>query len=203
MDKYLDILSQYLPAAATKPVYDLIIKHKVHLIITRSRKSKLGDFRPAHNGKPARISINHNLNQYAFLLTFLHELAHFLVWEKYRKRLLPHGKEWQSTFKQLQQPFLSDDFFPEDILEQLYAENRKITAASLTDTKMARVLKKYNPDSAARLLESLPENSLFDLPDGRRFKKLNKRRKNYLCYCLSNKRNYIFNPLAEVFPVED
>ncbi len=202
MDNYLDILSKYLPAAAVKPVFDLIVKHKVHLTITRSRKTKLGDFRPAYNGKPARISINHNLNPYAFLLTFLHELAHYMVWEKYRQRVLPHGKEWQNTFKQLQEPFLNEDFFPEDVLKHLNGEDRKITAASLTDTNIARALKKYNPGSDFRLLESLPENSLFDLPDGRRFKKLGKRRKNYLCFCLSNKRNYVFNPLAEVFPVE-
>ncbi|MDP4750251.1 MAG: SprT-like domain-containing protein, partial [Schleiferiaceae bacterium] len=40
------------------------------------RSSKWGDFRPAHDGKPARIRVNRDLPPDAFLLTLLHELAH-------------------------------------------------------------------------------------------------------------------------------
>jgi SprT protein len=199
MDKYAEILSKYLPPKAIEPVIALIVKHKVRLVITRHRKTKLGDFRPGINGKTSKITINHNLNKYAFLLTFLHELAHQLVWEKYRRKAAPHGEEWKNTFQDLRQPFLSLDYFPQEILDHLQKEDNKIFAASSANTALTRALRRYDTTSAGRWLETLPEKSWFELPDGRKFQKLGKRRKNYLCYCLSNKRNYVFNPLAEVY----
>jgi SprT protein len=201
MEQFREILSQYLPPAAVEPVHELIGAHKVQLIITRHRKTKLGDFRPGVNGRPARISLNHSLNPYAFLLTFLHELAHHLVWVKHKRRATPHGKEWKKTLQQLRRPFLSTAFFPKDILDLLQNEDARIFAASTADTALARKLKNYDKAPAGQFLETLPENAHFSLPDGRQFKKLSKRRKNYLCFCLTNKRNYIFNPLAEVYPV--
>jgi SprT protein len=201
MDKYAEILSKYIPPKAIEPVITLIVKHNVRLVITRHRKTKLGDFRPGINGKTSKITINHNLNKYAFLLTFLHELAHQLVWEKYRRKAAPHGEEWKNTFQDLRQPFLSLDYFPQEILDHLKREDKKIFAASSADTALMRTLKRFDTNSAGQLLETLPEKSCFELPDGRKFQKLGRRRKNYLCYCLSNKRNYIFNPLAEVYPI--
>jgi SprT protein len=199
MDKYAEILSKYIPPKAIEPVITLIVKHNVRLVITRHRKTKLGDFRPGINGKTSKITINHNLNKYAFLLTFLHELAHQLVWEKYRRKAAPHGEEWKNTFQDLRQPFLSLDYFPQEILDHLQKEDNKIFAASSANTALTRALRRYDTTSAGRWLETLPEKSWFELPDGRKFQKLGKRRKNYLCYCLSNKRNYVFNPLAEVY----
>lgn len=201
MEQHREILAQYLPSAAVEPVFELIETHKVHLIITRHRKTKLGDFRPGVNGRPARISLNRSLNPFAFLLTFLHELAHQLVWVKYKRRVSPHGEEWKKAFRQLRRPFLSTAFFPQDILDLLQNEDAKIFAASTADTVLARKLKNYDKAPTGQLLETLPQNSFFSLPDGRKFQKLSKRRKNYLCFCLTNKRNYIFNPLAEVYPV--
>jgi len=97
--------------------------------------------------------------------------------------------------------FHEHGIFPQDILELLQNEDARIFAASSADTDLARKLKNYDKAPAGQLLETLPENAHFSLPDGRQFKKLTKRRKNFLCFCLTNKRNYIFNPLAEVYPV--
>jgi len=200
LEKSYESLQKYLPEKAVTPVYDLIRSHKVQLVITRQRRSKLGDFRPGINGERPRITLNHNLNPYSFLLTFLHELAHHLVWKKYKNRVQPHGEQWKSTLKELQQPFLNSDFFPPDILENLLHEDMRIFASSSSDVRMARTLKSYDAAPKGVLLESLPENTVFKLADGRRFRKLNRRRKNYLCISLDNNRNYIFNPLAEVYP---
>ena len=49
-----------------------------------------GRGRPHH-----RISVNENLNPYAFLITLLHEVAHMTTWEKHRlrmRRCRPHGR---------------------------------------------------------------------------------------------------------------
>ncbi|MFP4469760.1 MAG: hypothetical protein ACLFPE_03705 [Bacteroidales bacterium] len=203
MNEYKDILTKYLPAPAVDPVYHLFEKHRVNLVITRERRSKHGDFRPGINGNPSRISINHNLNPYAFLITFLHELAHQLVWEKYHRKVKPHGPEWKQTFYGLLQPFCHAVCFPQEIIEILNPADKRIFASTTSDTRLARALKKYDRSNGMNLMENLPENAEFRLPDGRRFKKLQKRRKNYLCLCLNNKRQYVFNPLAEVIPVEN
>lgn len=200
MNNNYESLKQYLPEKAAKPVYEMLIRHNVRLVITRHRRSKLGDFRPGIKGEVPKITLNHNLNPYSFLLTFLHEMAHHLVWKKYKNRLQPHGEEWKKTLRQLQEPFLNTDFFPQDILDNLQHEEARIFAASSSDVKMARTLKSYDTGLKGILLETLPEKTIFVLPDGRRFQKLAKRRKNYLCISLDNNRNYIFNPLAEVYP---
>ena len=44
--------------------------------ISRSRSSKLGDYRAPFRGSPHRISVNHDLNPYSFLITTIHEFAH-------------------------------------------------------------------------------------------------------------------------------
>lgn len=178
----------------------MLIKYKVQLVITRHRRTKLGDFRPGINGAISKITLNHNLNPYSFLLTFLHELAHHLVWIKYKDRVQPHGEEWKQTLRQLQKPFLSIDFFPQDVLDIMQPDQSRIFAASSSDVTMARTLKSYDTAKRGTLLETLPEKTIFALNDGRRFQKLGKRRKNFLCISLDNNRNYVFNPLAEVYP---
>ncbi len=205
MDKntFKNILGKYLPENAVEAVYHLIVDHHVFLTITRQRKSKLGDFRPSANGKPQRISINHNLNKYAFLITFLHELAHQLTWEKYKTKVAPHGIEWKQAFADLLHPFVERGSFPDEIAQEITKHPDKHLYATLADTKLARQLKKHDEASGLVLLESLADNTHFMLPDGRKFIKQNKRRKNYQCMHLSSRRLYAFNPLAEVIPLDD
>lgn len=202
VEEYKNILIKYLPETAVDAVFDLIIKHKVVLSIARERKTKHGDFKPSGNGKPARISVNYNLNKYAFLITFLHELAHQITWNKYGRSAMPHGKEWKSQFTILLKPFIQNGSFPDEIAEKLDKESSAFFYSTVADTKLERELRKYNKQNGMVLLETLPESSLFMLPNGTKFKKLNKRRKNYLCLSLINKRQYVFNPLAEVIPLD-
>lgn len=197
-ETYSEVLIKYIPEAAVDQVYHLIIKHSVFLAITRERKTKHGDFRPAVNGKPSRISVNHNLNKYAFLITFLHELAHQITWNKYKSRVRPHGHEWKKEFYDLLQQFRNGEIFPSEILENLEKGHHELMYSTLADTDLARQLKRYDNTNGLVLLETLADNTTFMLPNGRKFKKLSKRRKNFLCINLDNQRKYVFNPLAEV-----
>jgi len=74
----LNALNAYLPDGAFAPVVALINQYKVHLTVTKARKSVLGDYRHAFQGANHKISVNGNLNKYEFLITLLHELAHLL-----------------------------------------------------------------------------------------------------------------------------
>ncbi|HXL57832.1 MAG TPA: hypothetical protein VN958_16335, partial [Chitinophagaceae bacterium] len=68
-------LATFLPEGSFENVVHYLHQHKVHLTVTRERKSVLGDYRNAVHGKNHRITVNGNLNKYAFLITLLHELA--------------------------------------------------------------------------------------------------------------------------------
>ena len=77
-------LQSYLPAGSFEEVLYYLQHHKVHLTISRKRQSILGDYRHAHSDKNHRISVNGNLNKYAFLIT-LYTVAKFFVSKKMGK----------------------------------------------------------------------------------------------------------------------
>jgi hypothetical protein len=203
-EEYKSILIKYIPEAAFEQVYALIMRHGLRIVISRHRKSKHGDFRPGIKGKPSVITINHNLNPFAFLITLLHEAAHQLVWEKHKRSVSPHGPEWKKAFHELLQPFVVQNVFPEGIAAKLEQDHLSLKYSTSADLVLARQLKEFDkPHEGTVLLETLPENAHFTLPNGMHFIKLKRRRKNYLCLKVENQRQYIFNPLAEVIALDE
>ena len=105
MEQYKAILQKYIPGKSVELIYEWLREHKIHLKISKKRSSKLGDYRSPHKGKGHLITVNHDLNPYAFLITLVHEIAHMLVWERYRNRVRAHGPEWKDTYRKLMLPF--------------------------------------------------------------------------------------------------
>ena len=97
--RLVGILQKYLPTGTEDYAADLLLKHSIHLYIKKPRTSKFGDYRAPRPGENHRISVNKDLNPYAFLVTFLHEVAHLLNYEKHRTRVKPHGPEWKLHFR--------------------------------------------------------------------------------------------------------
>ena len=67
------------------------------------------------------IYIDIGLDCFSFLNVFVHELAHYEMYKKYRKRetsTLPkyHGKEFRNIYRSLIEPFLTEEIFPSDLL---------------------------------------------------------------------------------------
>ncbi len=197
-----EILKEYLPDNSVNQVMKWIVQKRVHLKITRGRSSKLGDYRPPVNYSNHRISINHNLNPYSFLITFVHELAHLNVWEKHQNTVLPHGIEWKTEYRKLMKVVMKNSVFPDDIQEVLTQSIINSKASSTADLQLSRVLKKYDKHSAGTHLEDLPENTTFQIENGRKFKKGAKRRTRYLCQNIMNNRQYLFHPLTPVKEVD-
>lgn len=199
MDKDNQLLQKYFPARAAEMVREKLYEKGIQLRISRRRTSKLGDYRPPQNGWPHRISLNHDLNPYHMLIVFVHELAHLEVYEQYGRSAKPHGREWKQTFRALMQPFLAQSIFPDDVRQTLNRYLLNAKAANGSDMALSRVLAGYDGDGkTAQLLESLPEGSLFQIHNGRVFKKASRVRKRYKCLCMATNRMYLFNPLAEV-----
>jgi len=203
MQKYREILQKYLPEAAVEEVYESIVRYKIHLRITKNRSTKLGDYRPVHKGQPHRISINHNLNPYAFLTTLIHEIAHLVVFENYDHRVRPHGKEWKYCFREIMQPYFGLEIFPYEVKTALHNYLKNPSSSSNANLTLSRILKKYDNDSGDCIfIEELPEKSRFKIQNGKTFERLEQRRKRIKCLCLDNKKLYLFDPLTKVIPLE-
>ena len=195
----LTYLQNYLPAPAATPVLALLQRYKVHLTITRERKSVLGDYRHALNNAAHRISVNGNLNQYAFLITLVHELAHLVTFLEYSNRVQAHGREWKHVYKILLLQFLEMNIFPADILTSLRSSLHNLPASSCADETLMRVLRRYDKKEDGMLLvEELPDGALFVLDDGKVFKKGQRLRKRFQCVEVKTGKLYLFSPIYEV-----
>ncbi len=196
------VLREYLPEESFDDVLQYLLHHKVHLTVTRERKTVLGDYRHALHGKNHRISVNGNLNKYAFLITLLHELAHLFTYERYGHRVQPHGVEWKSAFGKILEQFLTKEIFPPDISQTLKKTLHNPAASSCSDEALLRVLKKYDGHTSGLLLvEDLLPNSVFQLSDGRIFKLGPRLRKRFKCTELATGKQYLFSPVFEVMPI--
>ena len=195
-------LQSFLPPGTYEAVLHYLQQYKVHLTVARERKSILGDYRHRTHAQTHRISVNGNLNKYAFLITLLHELAHLLTFEQYGNKVQSHGKEWKYIFGQLLAQFIQHNIFPADIKQALLQSLHNPSASSCADIELLRALKQYDAPSSGKLVEQLPPDALFKTPDGRVFKKMDKVRKRFKCIEVKTGRLYLFSPVYEVEPVE-
>lgn len=197
-EEYIEKLSKYVPEGCAEWSTDFMAKHQVHLKISKPRQTKLGDYRSPYGDKGHRVSINVNLNKYAFFITLVHEFAHLLTWEKFQRGVAPHGKEWKGYFKELLLPFTEKGVFPLDIQKALQKYLNNPAASSCTDANLMKVLYAYDVKTDSVLLESLPMDTVFRTPNGMVFKKGEKLRKFYKCTLLENEKPYRVNGLAKV-----
>lgn len=192
-------LQSYLPPGSFDEVVHYLQHYHVHLTISRKRHSILGDYRHAVTDKNHRISVNGNLNTYAFLITLLHELAHLFTYERFGHRVQAHGKEWKAEFGKILAKFLLKKIFPADIEKALMSTLQNPAASSCGDEKLMRVLRNYDEKKdGLQLIEQLPAGALFAIKGGRIFKKEEKIRKRYKCVEVKTGKYYLFSPVYEV-----
>ena len=194
-------LKEFLPEGAYNGVVSLLKGHPLKITIKKKRTSKLGDYRPPVNNRYHHITVNGDLNRYSFLLTLLHEIAHMKNWINNGRRVPPHGKEWKQTFSAISMPFIENGIFPPELTRSLSSYFRNPPATVFSNPVVSRLLSTYDNNGNAVLLETLPRESLFKINNGKTFKKLDKIRKNYRCYCLDNRKYYTVKPTAIVTPV--
>lgn len=196
-------LSKYIPQSSLSTIRSYLNNFKISLFLAKPRKSKLGDYRPPRNGKGHRISVNEDLNPYAFLLTLVHEIAHAYTFQQYGPgRVAPHGKEWQRNFSKLMQPFLNKETFPTELLPTISQHLTEGRATSCTDPELTTILKKYDQEPTfLKFIYELPFNETFIWRNGKQFVKQKKLRKRYRCREVDTGYIYLFSPVAEVQPL--
>ncbi len=196
----LHALSTYLPEGAFEPVLVLIQKYKIHLTVTKARKSVLGDYRHPYLGANHKISVNGNLNKYEFLITLLHELGHLLCYEQFMNRVDAHGKEWKYFYGSLLADFIQRDIFPVDIKKSLQKTILNPAATANGETALLLVLRKYDAVKKVgfEFVAHLPEGTVFESFKGRVFRRGKKRRIRIECIELATGHVYSFSGLTEV-----
>ena len=196
-----DIL-ELIPEASHELVKPLIFEKHLNIKIVKVRKTKHGDFKKLRNGSN-QITFNHINNKYRFLITLIHELAHFKVYKNIKKRVNPHGVEWKNTYKLLMLPFLNNKIFPNDILSKLATHIKNPSASTDSDTNLVVALNKYDYFNDNKIfLNDLSEDCLFEYDQGKVFLVKRKLRKRYICKELSSGREYLFSPVARIKSIE-
>ncbi len=199
-------IQRYLPAEAGVYVGDLLAARDVVVRVSRPRLTKLGDHRPPRPAHPHhRISVNADLNPFAFLTTLLHEIAHVDVWTKHagrRRRPRPHGPEWKHEFATLLTPVVAARWLPGDVASALGAYMRNPAAMSCSDRGLVLALARYDSGEVMRhRVEDIPLGSLFRVSNGRIFCRGPRMRTRYLCVDPATSAEYRVHALAFAEPL--
>ena len=203
MSDYSGTLQKYMPKEAAPIISSWINDTNCLFKISKSRSTKLGDYRAPFKQEGHRISINHDLNPYSFLITTIHEFAHLKTWQQHQHKVKPHGTEWKDNFKYLMDPFIKLQLFPFEITKAIVAYLQNPAASSCTDLNLYRTLKKYDhKNDQVVTVEMVALKSHFKIQNGRIFQKVEKLRKRYKCLEISTNRMYLFNPITEIYPIE-
>ena len=193
-----DALKGQVPLHGVEYCYGLWERNPFKLRITKSRKSKLGDYRFDRALQTHQISVNGDLNPYAFLITYVHEVAHLLVKVNNRRPLPPHGVVWKNTFKEVFEPLLNEYVFPEKVLHPLLKYMKNPKASSYADQNLMMALRNYDLNKINQLvLGDLEIGAVFKI-NNRVFKKEATKRTRVLCQEVKSSRKYLIPKIAEV-----
>jgi SprT protein len=190
-DKVESILQSHLPPPSLDYCLHLWKQRPFELKLTRNRQTKVGDFTCKHHNGHVRITLNHDLNPYLFLVTYVHEVAHHYTHIRHGSRVDPHGEEWKEMFQQLLIPLLQENVFPDEILHLLRLHMVNPKASSFADVDLTKAFRKFDPGMQGMMvLSDIPEGCTFEF-QGRFFMKGKLRRTRVLCKEINSKRSYL------------
>lgn len=189
-----DPFTTYFPPTAAAYCQALWQQYNFTFRVVKPRQTRLGDFRVLPN-QQIQITVNANLNPYAFLITYIHEVAHADVNLHYKRRVQPHGIAWQTAFQRLMLPLLTETVFPEAILRPLRQYMTKPAATTYANPVLMAALRQED----ATVSESVEEKKviLSRVPEGQLFQFAKKtyvrgtlRRTRVVCKEVSTGRSY-------------
>ena len=187
---------KYIPKLSVNLVKNLIKEENLTIKIVKIRKTKHGDFKKFVNGS-SQITLNLIENKYRFLITLIHELAHFRVNKNSNFKKAPHGSEWKNTYKLLMLPFLNNTIFPDNVLSKLAKHMKNPSATTDSDIDLVISLSKYDKHNDSVFLFDVLNESLFEF-NNQTYKKIGKLRKRYICMDIIKNKKYLFSPVTRV-----
>lgn len=190
------VLSRYLPSSSIPYCVRLWEEVPFDMTVTQKRNSKLGDYSFCPREKRHKITINGDLNPYSFLVTYIHEVAHYRTYLQHGFAIKPHGPEWKKQFSFLMHPLLYPEVFPDSMLPPLrnYFANPK--ASSCSDLALLKALR--TPEEKAQLfLSEVKPGEQFRF-QGKFYEKEKKLRTRSLCREIGSGRKYFISDGAAV-----
>lgn len=186
------LLEQYLPEGSLPFLQKWFADYFIHIKITKSRESKLGDYRKLPDGSH-KITLNSTMEPQLFFLTLTHELAHLIAFENHTpKRIASHGAEWKQTFRGMLMESIS-----------VYAQDLQPVIMNFARSPKAI----FNSDPALVKYFHTGEDTVFmeDLAVGERFLYKSElytvdstEKKKYLCTNQATGKKYYFKGIAVV-----
>ncbi|SEW42781.1 SprT-like family protein [Chryseobacterium wanjuense] len=187
-------LEKYLPQNTLQYLKIWFSDYYIHIKITRNRNSKLGDYRklPDHSHE---ITINSTLVPQLFFFVLTHELAHLIAFEKYGRRISPHGNEWKETFRQMLLQSL--DVYEEELRPIIIKFSKSPKANFMASPDLVKYFHIERQDDTLQFIEKLQKGDFF-IYRNEKYLLEGLIKKNYLCKNLATGRKYSFKPLARV-----
>ncbi len=197
-----EVFQKFVPTPSIEYCVKLYERLGFEFKIKKARQTKLGDYRFNPKTNRHTITINNDLNPYAFLVTYLHEVGHLIAFKQYGRRILPHGKEWKQAFKEVSEPMLTEEIFHKSVLEALKKYFRNPKASSCSDPVLYQILKQFDEPSSKILLKEIAIGEVFVF-NKKVFIKLEKKRTRSVCQEVQTKKKYLISDLAEVETSEE
>lgn len=189
-------LIEKIPEASRGYILNLIKgEPRLKILISKDRKTKHGDFR--WNQDEYLISINRGLSPYRFLITLVHEIAHFEVAKSYQKRVKPHGIEWKVSFQRLMLPLLNPEVFHKDLLPVLAEHFKNPKASTDRDYKLSIALDRFENKRDMTYLYEIEDHCDFEFK-GKTYTKIGQRRKRILAIRKEDQKQYSFSPAVAI-----
>lgn len=187
-------LETYLPKNTLDHLRNWFSDYSIHIKITRNRNSKLGDYRKLRD-LSHEITINSTLQPQLFFFVLTHELAHLIAFEKFGRRISPHGKEWKHTFRQML--LESIEVYEEDLKPIILKFSRSPKANFMASPDLVKYFHIENHEDDEIFMEKLNAGDSF-MYRNEKYLLEGLIKKNYLCLNLASGRKYAFKPLARV-----
>ncbi|MEO9871002.1 SprT-like domain-containing protein [Ekhidna sp.] len=193
------VFQKFVPEASVGYCVKLYERLGFEFKVKKARQTKLGDYRFNPKINKHTITVNNDLNVFAFLVTYLHEVAHLIAFKQFGRKISPHGKEWKQAFKEVSEPMLTEDVFHKSVLNALKRYFKNPKASSCSDPVLYQILKQFDEPSDKVLLKEVPIGQEFEF-NSKSFIKIEKKRTRSICQEITTKRNYLISDLAEVIP---
>lgn len=191
----VESLERYLPKNTLPYLKNWFSDYYIHIKITKNRNSKLGDYRklPDHWHE---ITINSTLAPQLFFFVLTHELAHLIAFEKYGRRISPHGNEWKQTFKIMLLESL--EIYEETLRPIIIQFSKSPKANFMASPDLVKYFHIDNHDEDdLSFIEEIQKGEIF-IYRNEKYVLEGLIKKNYLCKNLATGRKYSFRPLARV-----
>lgn len=190
----VSVLEQFLPENALPYLKIWFGSYPCHLKITKNRNSKLGDYRKLPD-KSHQITINGTLEPQLFFFVLTHELAHLIAFEKYGRRISPHGTEWKQTFREMLLESLT--VYAEDLRPIIQKFSKSPKANFMASPELVKYFHVPKEDDEQTFIENLKKGELFEYKK-EIFVIEETTKKRYLCKNIKSSRKYYFRNLAQV-----